>query len=363
MRQAFLDGQRQLRLRHIERPVPGPDEVLVEIDVSLTCGTDLKTFRRGHSRLPVPGPLGHEGSGRIAAIGDQVAGFKPGQAVMWLPTAPCETCPACRSGRENHCATLFDEVVLGVHGDYALLPGRIVRRHLFHRPPQIPAPAAALLEPLACVVRGWRRIERTMGLPLLPPTAGPASLDTLVVGGGPIGLMHVLLASGIGAVACVGARGRRGRLASEFGASFISAEKLSHAGVMFGEAGFGAFDLVIDCSGEREVWQTLPQMVRPGGSVLLFGGLAARETVTFDAARIHYDEVDLVGSFHYTTADALTARQILGGRHHQLASLITGAAPLADLVDVFACLDQGYDGGKIALYPRSDAEPAGWVKV
>lgn len=345
MRQAYLEQVGLLRLREVPVPDPGPGQVLIRMDVSLTCGTDVKTYRRGHSRLPVPGPLGHEGSGRIAAVGPGVVAFEPGQQMVWLPTAPCGTCDRCRQGLTNHCETLMDEIVLGTHGDYVLLPRRVADQHLFPVPEGIAPATAALVEPLACVVRGWSRLE-----PLLPPANGQ-QVRTLVVGAGPIGLMHVMLAAPRGPVACVGARGIRGELARQLGAQWTSEEHLSESMDALAAVGFGEVDVAIDCTGQQEVWEQLPSVVRPGGVALLFGGLAGGARATFDAATLHYDEVTLLGSFHYTTADVNRAIRILMARHEELSALITHQAPLAQVTAVFERLTSHFTGGKVALLP------------
>src|SRR5690348_13652158 len=106
MRQALLRAPRVLDLAEVPRPAPAPGEVIVRVRAALTCGTDLKTYRRGHPRLPF-GPFGHEAAGDVAEVGDGVAGFAPGQAVVFLPTAPCGECGPCRLGHENLCETLF----------------------------------------------------------------------------------------------------------------------------------------------------------------------------------------------------------------------------------------------------------------
>src|SRR5260370_1290401 len=109
MRLAILRAPRVLDLAEVPVPTPGRGEVVVRVRAALTCGTDLKTYRRGHPRLPF-GPFGHEAAGDIAALGDGVEGFAVGQAVVFTPTAPCGECGPCHLGRENLCETLFDDI-------------------------------------------------------------------------------------------------------------------------------------------------------------------------------------------------------------------------------------------------------------
>ena len=348
MLQAYLYGIRSLALRQVPEPEPGPGEVVVRVRASLTCGTDLKTYRRGHARLPVPGLFGHEASGDVVAVGAGVEGFAPGDAVVWVPTAPCGRCLACAAGLENQCVTLFDEIALGAHAEMILLPARIVARHLFAKPPHASYAGAALLEPLACVVRGQRRLG------FLPQRL-------LVIGVGAIGLLHVAVArrAGVPEIWAIGGRPSGLALAQRLGATRVFRGHLAEVeDAVRREAGPLGVDAVIECTGQVEVWQRAPALVRPGGTVLLFGGLAGGTEVTFPAARLHYDEVSLIGSFHYTPDDVRRAYELLAGDAAfagALENLISERRPLSDLVDVFAALDAGRDVVKIAFHPGGDA--------
>nr|MBO2476916.1 alcohol dehydrogenase [Bacillota bacterium] len=338
MKQAYLQAIRSLTFRELPIPEPGPGEVVVRIHTALTCGTDLKTYRRGHAKLPVPGPLGHEASGTVAAVGEGVEGFQPGDAVMWVPTAPCDACPACAKGLYNHCQHLFDGIALGAYADYLLLPAKVVRRHLFRKPDHLSFAEAALLEPLACIVRGWRRL------------GGAESV--VIIGVGAIGLLHAAVAKALGcpSVTVVGGRESGLRLAEALGADRVIQGHLPGAAEALPK-GFDAPEAVIECTGQADVWALAPALVRPGGRALLFGGLTGDAQVSFSARRIHYDEVTLLGSFHFTPADVAEAYRLLTQENLGLGRIITGVRPLAELQQVFDDLEQGR-GVKYALIPE-----------
>ncbi|HLT59004.1 MAG: alcohol dehydrogenase catalytic domain-containing protein [Limnochordales bacterium] len=338
MKQAYLAGIRSLTFRELPKPAPGPGQVLVRICAALTCGTDLKTYRRGHAKLPVPGPLGHEASGVVEAVGEGVTGFRPGDAVMWVPTAPCGACDACALELYNHCRHLFDGIALGAYADYLLLPERVVARHLFRKPDHLSFMEAALLEPLACIVRGWRRLGQAQSV--------------AIIGVGAIGLLHVAVAKALGCpdVTVIGGRPSGLELAQRLGADRVIQGHLPAAAQQL-PTGFAAPEAVIECTGQAEVWAQAPALVRPGGRVLLFGGLAGDAAVSFSARRIHYDEVTLLGSFHFTPADVTEAYRLLTEGAMGLGQLITGVRPLAELQQVFDDLEQGR-GVKYALIPE-----------
>lgn len=338
MRQAILRAPRVLDLAEVPVPTPRRGEVVVRVRAALTCGTDLKTYRRGHPRLPF-GPFGHEAAGDIAAVGDGVEGFAAGQAVAFMPTAPCGQCGPCRLGRENLCDTLFDEIAVGTYGEAVRLPARIVRRHLFSKPSTLSYIEAAFLEPLACVVHGWRRVGQISG--------GRVA----VVGVGPIGLLHIREASRRGLeVIAVGRRAAALAQAVRAGASHtISAAEGDLAQALRARWGEGP-DIVIECTGSADVWKAAPSWVAGGGRVLLFGGLPGGAMPEFDATRLHYGEVDLVGSFHYCTEDVLQALDLLASGTLRPGDLINDVRPLASIVQVFRDLDRGA-GSKYAVLP------------
>lgn len=338
MRQAILRAPRTLDLVETTVPAPGPGEVVVQIRAALTCGTDLKTYRRGHPRVAF-GPFGHEAAGDVASLGEGVGGFSTGQPVVFVPTAGCGECGPCRQGHDNHCVTLFDEIALGAYGDFLRLPARIVRRHLFPKPPGLSYLEAAFLEPLACIVHAWGRLS---------PAGGER---VAVIGLGPIGLLHVHEACRRGLeVVAVGRRPAGLALARRLGAGHVLDTTAVDAGEALRDLTGGGPELVIECTGSPEVWQVAPTWAAPGGRVLLFGGLPGGSHVAFDATRLHYGEVDLVSAFHYRTSEVRQALELLASGAVQPAEMVTEARPLEAIRAVFHDLDQG-TGIKYALLP------------
>ncbi|MBC5823223.1 MAG: alcohol dehydrogenase catalytic domain-containing protein [Candidatus Eremiobacteraeota bacterium] len=341
MRQAVLTAPKTLEWRELADVPPGRGEVTVRIRAALTCGTDLKTFRRGHQKLEF-GPFGHEAAGDIAAVGAGVEGFAVGDAVMWVPTAPCGRCAQCAAARPNLCQKLFDEIAQGAYGDCLTLAPKIVQTNLYAKPDDLTYVEAAFLEPLACVVHGWNVVRRARA-----GAAPPARVA--IIGAGSIGLLQLLYARHHGIQATVIARNaERSALASRLGAD----ETLT-----IETAADRRFDIVIECAGTEEAWRQAVALAAPGGSAVFFGGLAAGTQVSLDASRIHYGELACLGSFHFTPADVREARDLLATAKLDVRPLISGVAPLSQLAEVFARLDQR-DGYKYALIPQP---PVQWV--
>lgn len=309
----------------VEAPVPepGPDEIVLRVDAALTCGTDIKTWRRGHPKIPLPAPFGHEFSGTIARAGRDVRTVREGDAVACTPTAPCFACGPCLRGRTNLCATAIGEMVFGAFGEYVLIPGRVVRTNLFLRPDGMPAVRAAALEPLSCVVHGAERAC----------LAGAERV--LIIGDGPIGLLFARLAKVRGAerVVLAGHHAARLDVAGDFGAEVTTggADELRER--FIGESGA---DVVIECVGSPELWTLAHELTRPGGVALLYGGCAAGATATFDAFRLHYDEIDARGAFHYSPDDVRAAFDLLAAGVVDVDPLVTHSVPLDRFAEGFA---------------------------
>ena len=187
MRAAVLHGRRDLKIERMPIPVLAGDEVLVRVKVALTCGTDLKVWRQGyHPRMIVPPAVfGHELAGVVESVGTEVnPNIRPGMRVVVGNSAPCNRCLFCRKGRPNLCEDLLFNN--GAYAESIRIPGPIVRQNLLEIPNHVSYPDAALVEPLACVLRG---IEAT-GI-------NPGD-TTVVIGCGPIGLKFIRILSGQG---------------------------------------------------------------------------------------------------------------------------------------------------------------------
>jgi L-iditol 2-dehydrogenase len=347
MRAAFLTAPKTLEWRDDPTPHAGPGEVVVRVRAALTCGTDLKTFRRGHPKLAF-GPFGHEAAGDVIEAGPGVAGFAPGDPVMWVQTAPCGTCRNCRAGRENLCAHLTDDMALGAYAEAIRLPAPVVARNLFPKPAQLSYIEAAFLEPFSCIVHGWRVLEQA-------DAATPVPERVAIVGAGTIGLLHLAYATHAKIPATVVAhRPARLALATELGATHTATADFDS----LPEELAASFPAVIECGGTPESWQEAVRLAAPGGRVLFFSGLPRGTHVPLDATRVHYEELVCLGSFHFTPDDVRRARELLIANVVPVRALISDVLPLSSLPEAFARLDNR-DGFKYALIPGSGE--AAWV--
>ncbi len=335
MKSAFLIKTNKIEI--IEQPIPSikENEVLLKVKAALTCGTDLKAYLRGHPLVHMPGPFGHELSGVIEEVGENVNGFKKGDAVMLVHTAPCGECQYCKKGLFNLCEILKKDMMLGAFSQYVAVGSRIVKHNMFHKPEHIDFEEAAFLEPLSCIVHGVNTL-----LPM-------KSDKILIIGTGPVGLLFLQVLKSLGIeVAIMGRNKNKLNLAESFGADKIY---YPHDNPLDFTDGLG-YDKVVECTGQKDVWLKSINFVRKGGTVLLFGGLKAGTEVCYDAGRLHYDEITLKGAFHYTPADVKEAVKIISSKKLKLKELISGRFSLSELSLAFEKLSRG-EGLKYLIEP------------
>ena len=337
MLQAVLESPGRISLRETPLPEVSEGEVLIKVMASLTCGTDLKAYLRGHPLIPMPGPFGHEYSGVVVKVGPSVRGFREGDPVMGVHSAPCQGCFYCSKGLFNLCERIMQTKVLGAYGEYLLLPEHIVRQNLYIKPETLPYEYAALLEPTACVVHPYSKVD-------LKNTE-----TALVIGAGPIGLIHLIYLMNSSVEVVVSDKNPdRLDVAGQMGALTCPPQEITE--MLRKKTQNRGFDLVVECTGVPEVWMAAVGYVRRGGTVILFGGCPSGTEVRFSTAPLHYDEITLMGSFHYSPEDVSRARDFLVEKHRVFRGILTGKVPLQNISEVFEKLRQG-QGLKYVILP------------
>lgn len=340
---AVLYGQRDVRIERLPIPRVEEGEVLVKIDTALTCGTDLKVYQRGyHARMIVlPSVFGHEFSGTIVQVGRGVSDFRVGMRVVAANSAPCGQCFYCRKQSFTACTDLL--FLNGAYAEYIKIPSRIVQVNLLPIPDSVSFAAAAMVEPVACVVQGLEESDLKEG-------------DTvMVLGLGPIGLLFVRLAKLYGArVLAFGRRPARLQAAERLGADAVFDVNTTGdvaAKVRSLTGGYMA-DRVIECVGLPAAWELAVSCARRGGTVTLFGGCAAGTAVNLDAERIHYDQLTVKSPFHHTPRHVREALRIIAAGMINPADWISHTASLMDLPQVLAELSQSTSMLKVAIDPK-----------
>lgn len=299
-------------------------EVLVKIMSALTCGTDVKTYRRGHPVLikSIPSGFGHEFSGVVEKLGEGVTKFNVGDRVVAANSAPCGECFFCKREEYNLCENL--DLLNGAYAEYIIVPERIVEKNMLVLPYDLSFDKAAFCEPLANVVHGVERSDIKPG-----QTVG-------IIGIGPIGLMFARLAKLKGANVIVAGRNPlKLKMAEEFAHAdeIVDLKKYPNPEKIFKEytEEKRGLDLAVECVGLPEIWERIFSCVRPGGTVHFFGGCKSGSTVTFDTTKMHYGDIKLMSVFHHTPKYFRQALDYIASGEVEVEKLITNTLALKDV--------------------------------
>jgi len=348
MTAAVLYGREDVRIEQVPVPRAEAGELIVRVAAALTCGTDLKVFRRGYHALMIQPPalFGHELAGVVAEVGEGVTGFAVGDRVVPINSAPCGECYFCLRDQENLCSDLLFNN--GAYAEYVRIPARVVKKNTLQIPEHMPMEFAALTEPLACALHGFE-------------DSGARKGDSVVViGGGPLGLMmmHIAALAGCEVIAIVKHSGQADA-ARALGVAHVvrSGEGDEVEQVRELTGGRGA-DIAIEAVALPETWELAVALVRNGGVVNFFGGPASGTSVKLDTNRIHYGDITMKATFHHTPAICRRAFAMLASGRFQAERFITGHAQLSELKRAFAeLLDRGSHGSRVKTAILPHVEP------
>lgn len=322
---ALLYGQEDLRLEQVPDPTPQAGEVVIQVEAATTCGTDLKVWRRGgHAKmLTLPTLFGHEGAGRIVAVGAGVTNWRVGERVVANNSAPCMKCFFCQRQEYSLCPHLTWNN--GTFAEYIRIPAPIVGHNLLQVPDHLPLVLAAMTEPLACVLHGISR-------------SGVKPHDRVVIlGDGAIGLMFVAVLAAYTQVILWGGNDQRLEIGKKLGAAktfnYHQVTDIANT-VKDLTDGWGA-DVVIEATGVQSVWETAIACGRPGATINLFGGCPKDTTITVNTEKLHYSELTLKGVFHNTPEYVKAALSLIASGTIPFDLLISEHRPLQDLEQVF----------------------------
>jgi len=337
---AVLYGQELIRVEEVA-PMPlKTGEVRVHIEAALTCGTDLKVFKRGyHAKMIVPPALfGHELAGIISEVHPTVRNWHQGDHVVVANSAPCGKCFFCRHEQENLCEDLL--FLNGAYAESIIIPARLVEKNLLRLKPGTRFRDAALTEPLACVVQGVEDCHLEAGQRIL------------VIGAGPIGLMFVVLARRLGCAVTVAGRGKtRLEAAQRLGAQCVidvgGQSDVVHA---VQHRVMAPFDVVIEAVGKPDAWEAAVRLVRKGGLVNFFGGCASGTSVTLDTGLIHYSNLTLKASFHHRPTTIRGALALIEDGFIRSEDFVNGECPLTQLPNLFRSMAAGNRAVKTLIY-------------
>jgi L-iditol 2-dehydrogenase len=345
MKAAVLEAIDRLVVSEVPEPCLEAGALILRVKVCSICSTDLRIYHHGHDRIKLPQILGHEIAGIITAVGEGVSGYRPGDRVAVTPRISCGRCFYCRRGQPIYCleSQSFGYQLPGGYAEYVLVPGRAVRFGVVNKVSDaVGFEAAALAEILACVLRS----QRALGI-------GKGD-SVLVIGGGPVGLIHCRLARASGAAQVILAERETYRLK---GVDLEAVSNLLDIGQVNLAAeitrlteGRGADVVIVACSSRQAQGESLALAGR-GGRVDFFGGLVSGEsTITLDSNLIHYREISLHGSHGSLPEDNREAIRLIEQGKVMVGDLVTHRFPLDDIEAAFRCAESR-EGMHVAVLP------------
>jgi len=341
MRVAMYYNNRDVRLEEMPTPRIGPGELLMRVEASGICGSDLLEWYRLHK---APLVLGHEVAGVIVAVGEGVERYKVGDRISAAHHVPCNTCHYCLNGHHTVCDTLrstnFDP---GGFAEYARLPHINVDRGVFPLPDEVSFEEATFVEPLACVLRGQRLAHLQPGY------------SVLVIGSGIAGLLHIQLARALGAsrVIATDIIDYRLEAARRFGADAAIHVK-DYTPEYLRQANDGRLaDLVIICAGAASAVTQALQSVERGGTVLFFASIEPDITIPISVYDLFWrNEITLTSSYAGSPADYTTALELIRARSVHVREMITHRLGLAETGLGFQLVAQARNSIKVIIEPQ-----------
>ena len=322
---AACAGDGAVRLETRPRPEPGPGEMLLRLSVAGLCGTDL--FKLRHGTAVSGSVLGHEVVGSVATLGEGVVGFAVGDRVVVPHHVACGECDLCRRGSEPSCPAFRENLLsLGGFSEWVLVRDRAVRRAAFGLPPSLTDEAAVFLEPAACVLRGLRHAR-------LPEVAlaGPSPGCVAVLGGGSMGLLHLLVLKAVHPtlrVAVSDPLAERREVARRLGAD-AAATPGGTAEAVADLSGDRGADVVFDTVGGAGPLESALALTRPGGTVVLFAHAEAGERAAFDLNAFFKSERRLLATYSSGLAEQREAYRLLVTGRLDPSPLVTHRLPLS----------------------------------
>jgi L-iditol 2-dehydrogenase len=339
---AMIYGVKDLRVEQVPKPSVGHGEVLVKVKAATTCGTDLKIFQRGYVEgvIKLPTVFGHEWAGVVEAVGEGVSWPTVGMRVRAGNSAPCLRCRMCQKGSFNLCEDML--WLWGAYAEYIKVPARMVLVNMQEIPSHVSFEEAAVTEPLACVLRGAEKAGVKLG-------------DSVaIIGAGPIGLLHLLVARRLGAERVVVSDlvDERLEFARQLGADeTVNAGREDAVGrVRELTGGYGA-DVVVEAIGQPSTWEQALRMARKGGTVLEFGGCPPDTEIRVGTEMLHYGDLTVIGAFHTTPLHFKKALNLIASKTIDVKPLITRSMPLEKTREAFETLTTSKKDVKIAINP------------
>jgi L-iditol 2-dehydrogenase len=339
LRAAVYYNNRDVRVEEVALPKIGPDELLVKIEASGICGSDVMEWYRIKK---APLVLGHEIAGVVAEAGQRVTRFKPGDRVTVAHHVPCNTCRYCLAGNHSVCDTLrttnFDP---GGFAEYVRVPPINVDRGVFVLPEGMSFEDGTFSEPLGCVVRGLRAARMEAGK------------SVLVIGSGMAGLLQIKLARALGAgkILATDINDYRLSAAKRFGADHAFKAESDVPGMVRSALGRPADIVVLSASSDKAIEQAVKSVDR-GGVIVFFAPSQPGHTFPMPLFDLWRDNITIVNPYASPPGDTLTAIELIASGRVVVSDMITHKLGLSEVGLGFRLVSEAKESIKVIIEPQ-----------
>ncbi len=337
---AFVKGPSEVEIRTIEKPIVNSGDVLVKMQACGVCGSDLEKIYGKYTQPSMK--LGHEPSGIVIEVGQSVINFKKGDRVFVHHHVPCYSCHYCLHGNETMCKKYSETNLLpcGLAEEFVVPEWNVSHGGIIRIPDFMTFEEAAMIEPLACCVRSWKKIKVTKG-------------DSIAIFGiGPTGMMHVMLSKvhGLSDIFCFDVNNFRLNFAKKFGItdSIKSTDSDAYNKILSKTQNRGV-DVAIVATGNLDAVTQAIEFVRKGGTIVLFGVPTRDAKLSVDMSKVYSKEITITPSYAASDHDTLDALKLIQEGKADVKSMITHKFDLADSHNALEYAHQANDSMKIII--------------
>ncbi len=340
MKAAYVKGPSVVEIRNVERPKAENGELVVTMKSCGVCGSDLEKIYGQYSQPSMR--LGHEPSGIVSDAGPDVKGFNKGDRVFVHHHVPCYSCHFCLHGNETMCQK-YSETNLspcGLAEEFQVPAWNVSHGGVIKLPDHISFDEASMIEPLACCVRAWNKVKFKEG-------------DSIaILGAGPTGMMHVMLSKAFGLkdIFCFDINEFRLGFARKFGitSAIHSTDPEARQKILSNTQNRGV-DIAIVATGSINAIIQSIDIVRKGGTVVLFGVPSKNANISIDISKVYSKEITITPSYAASEADTNAALKLIEEKKVEVSKLVTHRFDLSESAKALEYAHQGNDSMKIVV--------------
>jgi len=339
MKAAIVKTNSIIEIKNLEKPTLGPREILVKMQACGICGSDVEKVFGKYGQPSMR--LGHEPAGIITQVGSQVSEFDVGDRVFTHHHVACRSCHHCSHGNETMCSHYHKSNLepCGLADEYIVPAWNLEHGGVLKIPDDMSFEEAAMIEPLACCIRAWNKFKHQK------------NDSVAILGVGPTGIMHALLAKlyGFGKVFCLDLNDFRLNFAKKFETTTINSGNTNALEQIKSETANQGVDVVIVSTSSLNALKDAVNFVRKGGIIVMFGVPSKGAKVDLDMSEIYSKGVTIVNSYAASDVDTIHALDLISNKQIDVSQLITHKYNLQECQQAFAHAKSGDNAMKIII--------------